>query len=86
MTIDRKNIILDSIKPAQDRSGDLILRFYESMKAAGKAKIKLSFGKKVWETDLLENKEEELNLENGERNLNFNAFEIKTVRILMEEK
>ena len=81
VTIDSKNIILDTIKPAQDGSGDLILRFYESLKSAGKAGIKLSFGRKAWETDLLENKETELNLNNGELDLSFNAFEIKTVRI-----
>ena len=38
-------VVLDTIKPALDRSGDLILRLYESKKAAGKAQILLNLGR-----------------------------------------
>ena len=32
-TTDAKNVILDTVKPADDSSGDIILRVYESKKA-----------------------------------------------------
>ena len=42
LSIDRGNIILDIMKPAEDGSGDLILRLYESKKAAVTARIQFS--------------------------------------------
>lgn len=42
LSIDRDNIILDTMKPAEDGSGDLILRLYESKKAAVTARIQFS--------------------------------------------
>ena len=42
LSIDRGNIILDTMKPAEDGSGDLILRLYESKKAAVTARIQFS--------------------------------------------
>lgn len=48
-------VVLDTIKPALDRSGDLILRLYEPKKAAGKAQILLNVdAKKAWLCDMLE--------------------------------
>ena len=37
--IEKNNIILDTMKPAEDGSGDIIMRFYESKKAAVTTKI-----------------------------------------------
>ena len=84
LTIDKENVILDTMKPAEDGSGDIILRLYESKKAAVLATVTLSDllqGEKVYLCDMLENCKEEISLENGEISLNFRAFEIKTVRI-----
>ena len=84
LTIDKENVILDTMKPAEDGSGDIILRLYESKKAAVLATVTLSDllqGEKVYLCDMLENCKEEISVENGEIPLNFRAFEIKTVRI-----
>ena len=84
LTIDKENVILDTMKPAEDGSGDIILRLYESKKAAVLATVTLSDllqGEKVYLCDMLENCKEEISVENGEISLNFRAFEIKTVRI-----
>ena len=84
LTIDKENVILDTMKPAEDGSGDIILRLYESKKAAVLATVTLSDllqGEKVYLCDMLENCKEEILVENGEIPLNFRAFEIKTVRI-----
>ena len=84
LTIDKENVILDTMKPAEDGSGDIILRLYESKKAAVLATVTLSDllqGEKVYLCDMLENCKEEISVENGEISLNFRAFEVKTVRI-----
>lgn len=82
LCIDKENIILDTMKPAEDGSGDLILRFYESQKAAQTATISLAVGAyKAYVCDMLENVEEELEVVNGNISLEFRAFEIKTIRI-----
>ena len=84
LTIDKENVILDTMKPAEDGSGDIILRLYESKKAAVLATVTLSDllqGEKVYLCDMLENCKEEISVENGEIPLNFRAFEVKTVRI-----
>ena len=84
LTIDKENVILDTMKPAEDGSGDIILRLYESKKAAVLATVTLSDllqGEKVYLCDMLENCKEEILVENGEIPLNFRAFEVKTVRI-----
>ena len=79
--IDKKSVILDTVKLAEDGSGDLILRFYESLKAPGKAVISTSFAGEAWNTDLLENKGDSIENKGGSFTLDFRAFEIKTVRI-----
>ena len=80
LTIDKENVILDTMKPAEDGSGDIILRLYESKKAAVLATVTLSDllqGEKVYLCDMLENCKEEISVENGEISLNFRAFEVK---------
>ncbi len=77
-----ENVILDTLKPALDRSGDLILRLYESKKAPGNAQITLNFDvKRAWSCDMLENKEEEIPVKDGILSLPFSAFQIRTVRL-----
>ena len=81
LSIDRDNVILDTMKPAEDGSGDVILRLYESKKAATTAKVQLAFGSKAYLCDMLENVLCEIPVEDGKVSLPFRAFEIKTVRI-----
>lgn len=82
VSIDKENIILDTMKPAEDGSKDLILRLYESKKAAQTASVKLNLGEyKAYACDMLENITEELDTADGILNLNFRAFEIKTIRL-----
>ncbi len=82
VSVDKGNIILDTMKPAEDGSGDVIMRFYESGKAAVTAQIGLKLGEyKAYSCDMLENVSEELAVENNTVTLAFRAFEIKTIRI-----
>lgn len=80
--LDAKNIFIDSIKPAEDRSGDIILRLYEAKKASINCRLTLNVSAKaVYETDMLENNKNELKLADNKVDLSFRAFEIKTLRI-----
>lgn len=79
--IDHPNIILDTMKPAEDGSGDLILRFYESKRAAVRTTVRTAFRGQAWKCDMMESKEEKLNFDKGKLMLDFRAFEIKTIRI-----
>nr|WP_304954810.1 glycoside hydrolase family 38 C-terminal domain-containing protein [uncultured Acetatifactor sp.] len=82
VTVDKANVILDTMKPAEDGSGDIILRLYESKKAATKAEVSLNFGVgKAYLCDMLENVTEEVTVNDGKIVLPFRAFEIKTIRI-----
>ena len=80
--IDNPSVILDTVKLAEDGSGDLVLRLYES--TGGLEKAKISFGFPVVEADfanLLEKGEDKLSVENNGINVTLKAFEIKTIRI-----
>lgn len=82
VSVDEGNIILDTMKPAEDGSGDIILRLYEAQKAAKTATVKLNIGSfKAYECDMLENVLEELAVEDEAMKLSFRAFEIKTIRV-----
>ena len=81
-SIDRSNIILDTLKPAEDGSGDMILRLYEAQKAAVTAQVRLAIGEyRAYDCDMLENIKEEIPVEEDAMTLSFRAFEIKTIRI-----
>ncbi len=82
VAIAKDNVILDTMKPAEDGSGDIILRLYESKKAAVETAVCLQFGAgRAFLCDMLENIVEEIDVTNGKMTLQFHAFEIKTVRI-----
>ena len=78
--IDTEAVILDTIKLAEDGSGDIILRFYESLKTTQRCRVDVGFPiRKIFETDMLEQRGKELQAE--PLMLSFRPFEIKTIRI-----
>lgn len=82
LDIGRKNIILETVKPAEDGSGDLILRFYEAAGAAVETDICFHAEiEKLWKCNMLEEKGKELKQKEGRIRLNFGMFEIKTIRM-----
>ena len=68
---------------AEDGSGDIIIRLYESKKAAVSTKLHVAFADKfeAYACDMIENIKNPLNVQDGTVDLTFRAFEIKTVRI-----
>lgn len=82
VNVDKANIIVDSMKLAEDRSGDVILRLYDAKKAAVSANVTINLdGFKAYTCDMLENIVEELDVKDQSICFDFRAFEIKTVRI-----
>jgi alpha-mannosidase len=80
--VDSKNIIIDTIKPAEDGSGDIIIRMYEGMKMDTYACVtSMLFSGNVYSCNMLEEVEEQLNALDGKLELHFRPFEIKTIRI-----
>lgn len=82
VSVDKANIIIDTVKMAEDGSGDVVLRLYEAKKASVTAKVKVNLLQyEAYLTNMMENMEEKADVENGVITLDFKAFEVKTVRI-----
>ncbi len=81
LTVSSPDITLESVKLAEDGSGDMIVRLCESMRGTVTAKVSLPFCcAGAWECDLEENKKTELRCEHGTVDCSFTPFEIKTLR------
>ena len=82
MSVDAPNVIIDTVKAAEDGSGDTIIRLYESKHAACDACLTLNLpAGAVYACDMLENPSEQLSLRDGRVQLSFRGFEVKTLRV-----
>ena len=82
--LDEDNVFIDALKPAEDRSGDLILRLYEAKKADTECVLAVNLPvKAVHACDMLENRQGQLPLNEGCVKLRFGAFEVKTLRLTL---
>lgn len=85
--MNQKNIIMETLKPAEDNSGDVILRLYEAAGAAVSTEVKINQNvESAWSCNMLEANREVLAVTDGVLCLNFRAFEIKTIRLRMSRK
>ncbi len=80
--MDSDAIILETIKPADDGSDDIILRLYESLRTHASGVLRLPFDAKVYESSMDEEKTGELQGEGREVRLSMKPFEIRTLRIM----
>lgn len=82
-SVDQKNVILETVKPAEDESGDLILRLYEACGASSKANVTLAVQiAAAWKTNMLEETKETIAINSpNQLNLSFEPFEIQTIRV-----
>lgn len=80
--IDEPNIVIETVKPAEDGSGDIVVRMYESMRTSTECtmSVGLPFSTAV-ETNMLEEDQHEIPVSGNELRLAFRPFEIKTVRL-----
>ena len=80
--VDAPNIVIETVKPAEDGSGDVIVRLYESMRTATRATLTVALPvARAFQTNLLEESPGRLAMKRGALVLDFRAFEIKTVRL-----
>jgi alpha-mannosidase len=81
-SLDAPNVVIETVKPAEDGSGDVIVRMYESKRMATRCTLSTSLPiRGAAQTDMLERVEEELRCEGDKIELEFRAFEVKTLRL-----
>ncbi len=82
MAVDAPNVIIDTVKAAEDGSGDVVVRLYECKhaKTCAKLTVKLPHAS-ISRCDLLENIQEELAETDGAVTLQLHGFEVVTLRI-----
>ena len=80
--MDSDAIILETIKPADDQSDDIILRLYESLRTHADGVLHLPFAAKVYESSMDEEKTGELLGQGREVRLTLKPFEIRTLRVV----
>ena len=80
--MDSDAIILETIKPADDGSDDIILRLYESLRTHASGVLRLPFAAKVYESAMDESETGALIGEGSEVHLSMKPFEIRTLRLV----
>jgi alpha-mannosidase len=80
--VDAGNVVIETVKVAEDGSGDLIVRLYEAKRMATRCTLSTSLKVRgALQTNMLESAEAELPCHEGRIPLSFRPFEIKTVRL-----
>ena len=78
----RGYIVIDSLKLAEDGSGDVIVRLFESMRTATRCTLESALPvKSAAQTNLVEEETGKLVWKDGRVTLDFRPFEVKTVRL-----
>jgi len=82
LSVDAPNVIIETVKPAEDGSEDIVVRMYDSKRMATSCTLSSSLPVAgAEETDMLENSRGELPCHNNRIALEFRAFEVKTLRL-----
>jgi alpha-mannosidase len=85
LELDAPNTILETMKPAEDDSTDIILRIYECKGMATRSTLTTFLPvRAALQTDMLEAGGQSLSCYSGKIDLTFRPFEIKTVRLIMQ--
>ncbi|TCM99636.1 alpha-mannosidase [Paenibacillus sp. BK033] len=86
LQIDQSGVLAETVKLAEDGSGDWIVRLYESTGSSVSCGVRagLSYSA-AFETDMLEANQAELPVANELINLHFRPFEVKTIRFALKQ-
>jgi alpha-mannosidase len=82
VSVDDDRVVIEAVKLADDRSGDVVVRLYEA--AGGRAETRLTATFAVaaaHETDLLERPVADLGLTAGTLTVQFRPFQVRTLRL-----
>jgi alpha-mannosidase len=81
-SVDAPNVVIETVKPAEDGSADVVVRLFESKRMATRCALSTSLpASGAVQTDMLESVQGELPFDNGQISLEFRPFEVKTVRL-----
>jgi len=81
LAVDNGNVIVEAVKLADDQSGDVVVRLYESSGGRSRATVTPGFAAaSVTEVDLLERHLADHDLKNGGVSLDLRPFQILTLR------
>ena len=81
LAVDNGNVIVEAVKLADDQSGDVVVRLYESSGGRSRATVTPGFAPaSVTEVDLLERHLADHDLKNGGVSLDLRPFQILTLR------
>lgn len=87
LSVEKQNVIAETIKYAHDGSGDWVLRLYESKNTRTTTKVWLDLsGFEVYEADMLEQVKKPLAHDEKSISLAFTGFEIKTLRLVRKKE
>ncbi|ROQ63692.1 alpha-mannosidase [Streptomyces sp. 840.1] len=82
VTLDTTDVVVESVKLADDRSGDVVVRLYEACGGAVGARLSAGFPLAgAQDCDLLERPTRELTPDGGSVDLRLRPFQIRTVRL-----
>ncbi len=87
LCIDQANVIAETVKLAEDGSGDWVVRLYESKGASVVCKLHIGLSvAAVSDANMLEEKIAEVPHEGGDVMLQFRPFEVKTIRLALRKE
>ncbi|HAU38668.1 MAG TPA: alpha-mannosidase [Phycisphaerales bacterium] len=83
LDVDAENIVVEAVKPAEDGSGDIIVRLYEAKRMAVRCDLAVRLPFRAAElSDMVEEKSlGKLDRKDGKIALDFRPFEVKTIRL-----
>lgn len=82
LKISKPNVVLSAVKLSEDGKGDIIIRLVEETNNYTKCCVKLGFTvKEAYITNMLENDVECVPVTDSKIELDFKAFEVKTIRL-----
>jgi alpha-mannosidase len=80
--LDAPNVVIEAVKPAEDGSGDVVVRLYEAKRTRTACTLRTSLPvTAAVETNMLEEAQGDLVVEGPEIALDLRPFEIKTIRL-----
>jgi alpha-mannosidase len=84
--VDQSNVIIETVKPAEDGTGNIIMRLYESLRTDTQVELTTAFPlQSVQQTDMLEKAQNSLPIDEGRVKLSFRPFEVKTLRLQLKQ-
>jgi alpha-mannosidase len=82
LAIDAPNVVIETVKPAEDGSGDIVLRLYEAARTATRCELSTTLRvRRASVTNMLEEKGKRIAVKNGRIALDFRPFEVKTLKL-----